>query len=73
MHTIREELFLLMLTLNVDGGGVRGVSSLCILKDIMSKISDDKDIKPCDYFDMMMGTSTGGFVPELTPSEEPFR
>lgn len=34
----------------------------------MSKISDEKGAKPCDYFDMMMGTSTGGFVQDLIAS-----
>jgi patatin-like phospholipase/acyl hydrolase len=45
-----------------DGGGVRGISSLEILQAIMSKVSNDPNVKPCDYFDMIAGTSTGGFV-----------
>lgn len=43
-----------------DGGGVRGISALHVLKAIMGKITGDPNAKPCDYFDMMCGTSTGG-------------
>ncbi|KAF3316009.1 hypothetical protein TWF173_002789 [Orbilia oligospora] len=35
-----------------DGGGVRGLSSLLIVKNP----------RPCDYFDMISGTSTGGII-----------
>lgn len=45
-----------------DGGGVRGISSLHTLKALMSKLTGDPNAKPCDYFDMMAGTSTGGYV-----------
>ncbi|KAG6848538.1 hypothetical protein H0H93_016158 [Arthromyces matolae] len=45
-----------------DGGGVRGISSLYILQAIMAKVSKDPDVKPCKYFDMMCGTSTGGLI-----------
>ncbi|KAF8071588.1 acyl transferase/acyl hydrolase/lysophospholipase [Lyophyllum atratum] len=45
-----------------DGGGVRGISSLYILKAIMAKLSSDPDAKPCQYFDMIAGTSTGGLI-----------
>jgi hypothetical protein len=54
-----SSLFLLL-----DGGGVRGVSTLRILKKLMEKISQiensGREIKPCEYFDVMAGTSTGG-------------
>ena len=45
----------------LDGGGVRGISSLYVLKAVMNKITGDPNAKPCDYFDMMAGTSTGGY------------
>jgi hypothetical protein len=49
-----------------DGGGIRGLSSLYILQDLMYKIMFVKGLEteppPCDYFDMMCGTSTGGYV-----------
>lgn len=48
--------------LSLDGGGVRGLSSLAILKRLMETINPDSPPKPCDYFDMIGGTSTGGYV-----------
>ncbi|CUS11880.1 unnamed protein product [Tuber aestivum] len=60
--------------LSLDGGGVRGLSSLMILQDIMTTISqhekssnirpkhDDTPLKPCEYFDIIGGTSTGGII-----------
>jgi patatin-like phospholipase/acyl hydrolase len=50
--------------LSLDGGGVRGLSSLMILKQLMETISVNprEPCKPCDYFDMIGGTSTGGYV-----------
>ena len=48
--------------LALDGGGVRGLSSLLILQHLMENIDPDAEVppKPCDYFDMIGGTSTGG-------------
>jgi len=49
-----------------DGGGVRGLSSLYILRSIMERVNterkkESKDkIEPCDLFDLICGTSTGG-------------
>jgi predicted acylesterase/phospholipase RssA len=48
--------------LSLDGGGVRGISSLEILRTIMAQVSSDPNAKPCNYFDMMAGTSTGGLI-----------
>ncbi|KAL8765444.1 MAG: hypothetical protein Q9209_007471 [Squamulea sp. 1 TL-2023] len=48
--------------LALDGGGVRGLSSLIILKKLMETIGQDPPPKPCDYFDMIGGTSTGGLI-----------
>jgi len=44
-----------------DGGGVRGIGTLHILKHIMSEAGAE-NVKPCDYFDMIAGTSTGGLI-----------
>lgn len=48
--------------LSLDGGGVRGLSTLHILKRVMDWINEDLEdnLKPCDVFDIIGGTSTGG-------------
>ena len=47
-----------------DGGGIRGVSMLVILHEIMKRIQSDDGLtslpRPCDYFHLIGGTSTGG-------------
>jgi len=48
--------------LALDGGGVRGLSVLMILRQLMAAVDPDSPPKPCDYFDMIGGTSTGGWV-----------
>jgi patatin-like phospholipase/acyl hydrolase len=44
----------------IDGGGVRGLSALFILKQLMEAVNRIAPPKPCNYFDMIGGTSTGG-------------
>ncbi|OJJ45838.1 hypothetical protein ASPZODRAFT_167556 [Penicilliopsis zonata CBS 506.65] len=46
--------------LSLDGGGVRGYSSLMLLKEVMDRGAPNK--KPCDVFDLIGGTSTGGLI-----------
>ena len=48
--------------LALDGGGVRGLSSLMILRRLMAAVNPESPPKPCDYFDMIGGTSTGGLI-----------
>ncbi|CEH16705.1 Intracellular membrane-bound Ca2-independent phospholipase A2 [Ceraceosorus bombacis] len=54
--------------LSLDGGGVRGVSELRSLKQIMDRVSaregrkPDNPIHPHQWFDMIAGTSTGGLI-----------
>jgi patatin-like phospholipase/acyl hydrolase len=52
--------------LSLDGGGVKGFSSLLVLERIFRTIQRDNDLpeipRPCDYFDLIGGTSTGGYV-----------
>jgi patatin-like phospholipase/acyl hydrolase len=52
--------------LSLDGGGVRGLSTLYILKNIMDRLNHNRKeselppVKPCEAFDLIGGTSTGG-------------
>ncbi|EWZ28291.1 hypothetical protein FOZG_17997 [Fusarium oxysporum Fo47] len=50
--------------LSLDGGGIRGISSLLILEHIMEKIRETRGLghvrRPCEHFDLIGGTSTGG-------------
>jgi patatin-like phospholipase/acyl hydrolase len=54
--------------LSLDGGGVRGLSSLYILKGLMTRLNHERQqkglpaVKPCEVFDLIGGTSTGGHV-----------
>lgn len=47
-----------------DGGGIRGLSELLILEEIMERIKVELNLDttpiPADYFDLIGGTSTGG-------------
>ncbi|KAG8919707.1 hypothetical protein FRC01_001151 [Tulasnella sp. 417] len=46
--------------LSLDGGGVRGIVSLIILQQIMQEVA--AGARPCEYFDLIGGTSTGGLI-----------
>ena len=50
--------------LALDGGGVRGLSEIIILKHLMRNISKKRgrNVEPWEEFDMIGGTSTGGLV-----------
>ncbi|KAK7047686.1 hypothetical protein VNI00_006454 [Paramarasmius palmivorus] len=50
--------------LSLDGGGYRGISSLAILNELMKSLADStgKVPKPCEVFDFIIGTSTGGLI-----------
>ncbi|KAI0596402.1 acyl transferase/acyl hydrolase/lysophospholipase [Biscogniauxia sp. FL1348] len=52
--------------LSLDGGGVRGISSLQILQELMEKIKETEGRaqvpRPCEVFDLIGGTSTGGIM-----------
>lgn len=52
--------------LSLDGGGVRGLSTLFILRSIMARLNCERmeaglpPVKPCEIFDLIGGTGTGG-------------
>lgn len=52
--------------LSLDGGGVRGMSMLYILQSLMGQLNAKRrecglpSVKPCDIFDLIGGTSSGG-------------
>ncbi|KAF2222994.1 acyl transferase/acyl hydrolase/lysophospholipase [Elsinoe ampelina] len=48
--------------LSIDGGGIKGLSALLIIQKLMEQIESGNPPKPCDYFDMIGGTSTGGLI-----------
>ena len=58
--------------LSLDGGGVKGISSLLILQAIMEDVKtieleqglskSTEERRPKDYFDLACGTSTGGLI-----------
>lgn len=53
------------MVLSVDGGGFRGLACLIILKHVMEMLLDDEDDPtpaPCEVFDLICGTSTGGLI-----------
>jgi hypothetical protein len=56
-------------TVDLDGGGVQSISQLEIMRNIMQRIQydtypddPDKTILPCEYFDLIGGSDTGGSV-----------
>ncbi|ODA79225.1 hypothetical protein RJ55_04818 [Drechmeria coniospora] len=57
--------------LSLDGGGVRGYSMLIIIQEIMHRTFVETEgraprrheiPKPCDHFDLIVGTGTGGLI-----------
>jgi len=58
--------FSIYVLITPDGGGVRGVSELIILQQLMLNIQKYYRLptipKPCEVFDMIGGTSTGGLI-----------
>ncbi|KAA6407667.1 MAG: hypothetical protein FRX48_08505 [Lasallia pustulata] len=54
--------------LSLDGGGVRGLSTLYILQGLMTRVNKlrkargEPAVKPFEVFDLIGGTSTGGLI-----------
>ncbi|KAJ5663838.1 hypothetical protein N7507_004569 [Penicillium longicatenatum] len=48
--------------LSLDGGGVRGLSIILIIQNLMERIDRYNPPAPCEYFELIGGTSTGGLI-----------
>lgn len=52
--------------LSLDGGGLRGVMTLGMLREIETQLrlrhGNHEDFRLCDYFDLIAGTSTGSII-----------
>ncbi|KAF7559636.1 hypothetical protein G7046_g4511 [Stylonectria norvegica] len=52
--------------LSLDGGGIRGISAIVILREIMRHVNQGKPpnehLQPWQFFDLIGGTSTGGII-----------
>ncbi|CAE6433136.1 unnamed protein product [Rhizoctonia solani] len=63
-HSHRQSSTLRLLSF--DGGGVPGLSSLIILYELMKRVQVQLDLpevpKPCEMFDIIAGTGTGGLI-----------
>ena len=46
--------------LALDSGGMRGLSALIILEQLIDTINPDAPPKPYEYFNIIGGTSIGG-------------
>lgn len=55
-----------MLTIFADGGGINVLGELIILWEFMLRIQALYNLAelplPCDFFDLICGTGTGGYV-----------
>jgi predicted acylesterase/phospholipase RssA len=51
--------------LSLDGGGLRGMMTVQVLKEIEKLLQDrfgDRNMRLCNYFDLIAGTSTGAII-----------
>ena len=53
--------------LSLDGGGIKCLSSLMVLDEIMKEIrhstkNSEEVARPCQYFDLICGTGFGGIL-----------
>ncbi|KAF8595697.1 FabD lysophospholipase-like protein, partial [Ceratobasidium sp. AG-I] len=55
-----------LLTIDADGGGINVLSALIIIYELMCRIQAIRGLLdiplPCDFFDLICGTGTGGLV-----------
>jgi len=60
--------------LSIDGGGVRGVIPATILKYLekeLQRIDESEDRRLAEYFDLIIGTSTGGLITAMITTTPP--
>ncbi|XP_057842552.2 patatin-like protein 2 [Cryptomeria japonica] len=59
--------------LSVDGGGVRGLIPVQLLKFLEQQLQklDGEDARLADYFNIMAGTSTGGLITTMLATPDP--
>ncbi len=65
-----------MRILSLDGGGIRGIISASVLVYLENEIrgrSNDPDAQLSDYFDLIIGTSTGGILGAMLLIPDPQR
>ena len=53
--------------LTIDGGGLQGITTLIVLDKLLKTISQESEdpekvLRPCDVFDVISGTGTGGWL-----------
>ncbi|ROT42927.1 hypothetical protein SODALDRAFT_26809 [Sodiomyces alkalinus F11] len=52
--------------LSLDGGGIRGISSIVVLREVMKHVNAGRgpkdELQPWQVFDLIGGTSTGGII-----------
>jgi patatin-like phospholipase/acyl hydrolase len=57
-----------MLIQKSDRGGIRGLFAIIVLQRIIEEVrkidarDNEEALKPCNYFDLIGGTSIGGYV-----------
>ncbi|KIM19868.1 hypothetical protein M408DRAFT_52398, partial [Serendipita vermifera MAFF 305830] len=49
---------------SLDDGGVPGMLQLLIMENIVDRLNDEfhKNSLPCEYFDLIGGSGTGGLI-----------
>ncbi|KAI4354686.1 hypothetical protein L6164_003533 [Bauhinia variegata] len=60
--------------LSIDGGGIKGIIPAVILEYLESaiqKVSNDKNARVADYYDVVAGTSAGGLMTAMLTAPNP--
>lgn len=61
-------------TVPSDGGGIRGLSELHIIRKMMEQLKNQNNLesvpRPCEWFDMIAGSNTGGCIANLVSNTD---